>query len=250
MAELSPEQIAERLRRAIRSREIQPGTDLNQQQLAAELGVSRIPIREALRTLGSEGLVVLRPGRGAQVMELDSRDISDLYDLRLTLEPALAGEILDSLSPTDIRHLTTLAESMEKTEDRDHWSTLNYEFHRRMYEAVDRPHWIRIVLQVMEVVEPYSRLYVHVLEGSARASHEHLQMIDALVDRDVPALEAHIRDHLLGAKEGLLSSLGEELRPSLNDHTAAYPPPRRRTGTKNEWDTTSPPAGDDTENRS
>ncbi len=204
MPDLGPEQIAERLRTAIRRRQIEPGTDLNQQRLAEDLGVSRIPVREALRTLSSEGLVVMHPGRGTNVVELNSHDIADLYDLRLTLEPVLASEIIDSLSPAEVRRLGGLAHAMEKTDDRDHWSALNYEFHKRMYEAVDRPHWIRIVLQVMGMVEPYSRMYVHLLEAAGRASHEHLQMIDALADGNAALLGQHITTHLVGAKEGLL----------------------------------------------
>ncbi len=208
----SPEEIAERLRQGIRSRSIPPGGLLNQNQVARELGVSRIPVREALRTLASEGLVVLQPGRGARVVELDRADMADLYDLRLKLEPYLAGEIIDNVSPVEIRALGRMAEEMEKSEDRDHWSSLNFTFHERMYSVVDRPHTVRIVLQVMQLVEPYSRLYVHVLSGIRRASHEHIVMVDALEAGDAAALEAEIRSHLLGARDGLLEAADEVWR--------------------------------------
>jgi DNA-binding GntR family transcriptional regulator len=177
-----------------------------------KLGVSRIPVREALRTLSSEGLVILQPGKGASIVELDKRDMADLYDLRLRLEPPLAGEIIDNISPLETRTLQHMAEEMEKTDDRDHWSTLNLGFHERMYCVVDRPHTIRVVLQVMELVEPYSRVYVHVLSGINRASHEHSVMVDALDAGDPAALEEEIRQHLLGARDGLLAAAEEVWR--------------------------------------
>lgn len=212
MNTLNPEDIADHLRGEIRSRTILPGTVLNQNQVAKQLGVSRIPVREALRTLSSEGLVILQPGQGARVVELDKADMADLYDLRLKLEPVLAGEIIDNISPAETRALHRLAEEMAKSDDRDHWSTLNFSFHERMYSMVDRPHTVRIILQVMELVEPYSRVYVHVLSGINRASHEHSLMIDALHDGDAEALEQEIRDHLLGARDGLLEAADEVWR--------------------------------------
>lgn len=204
MIEPTPERIAEQFREKVRRGEWKPGTVINQKELAAELGVSRIPVREALRALGSEGLVTLQPGQGARVAELNAADIFDLYELRLALEPGLAVDIIDGISPAESEHLARLAAQMEATEDRDQWSSWNYEFHRRIYLAAGRPHAIRIVLQVMDLVEPYSRLYVHLLGGVSRASREHLLMVEAIRDRDASALEKQIASHLAGARDRLL----------------------------------------------
>lgn len=208
MAELDPAQIAEHLREQIRRRQIAPGATLNQKLLAAQLGISRIPVREALRMLGSEGLVVLKPGQIARVVELNRGDVAELYDLRLALEPPLASAIIDAASPADLRELAELAEAMEEATDRDRWSTLNFDFHSRMYALTDRPHTLRVILQVMSLVEPYSRLYVHLLANLERVSREHAAMIAGLRAGDATRLEELIREHLLGAKEGLLAELG------------------------------------------
>lgn len=168
--------------------------------------MSRIPIREALRSLSSEGLVVLKPGHGARVVELNRIEMVDLYRLRLALEPGLASEIVDRISPAEIRDLGELARAMENSSDRDTWSSLNYEFHRRMYVVVERPQTMRVILQIMSLVEPYSRIYVHLRRNLDRVSREHAEMVDALAARDAQRLEQSIHDHMIGALEDLLTA--------------------------------------------
>ncbi|CAN5893328.1 GntR family transcriptional regulator [soil metagenome] len=213
MSTLNAEQIAEQLRLRVRSRQWPPGMAINQKQLASELGVSRIPVREALQALNSEGLVILNPGQGASVVELERDDIADLYDLRLALEPRLASDIIAGLSPRDHQRLADLTSLMHDARGhggaddnlhRDRWSNLNHEFHEHMYVATGRNHTVRVVLQLMELVEPYSRLYVHLLSGVDRASTEHDNMVSAIGRGDADALAAHIREHLEGARRELL----------------------------------------------
>src|SRR5215216_912816 len=217
MKELDPAQIADRLRQGIRRREIEPGATLNQKQLAQSLGVSRIPVREGLRILAGEGLVVLTPGQIARVVELTRKGVAELYDLRLALEPALGPAIVDTASPADIRELENLVRGMEQTNDRGEWSTINAEFHRRMYAVVDRPHMLRVIFQVMSIVEPYSRVYVHLLHNLGRVSREHREMIKALRAADGDRLRGLIELHLQGAQDGVLAELElwgrEERRP-------------------------------------
>lgn len=220
MAELDPAHIAEYFRQGIRRREIEPGSTLNQKQLAESLGVSRIPVREALRMLAGEGLVELKPGQLARVVKLDRAEVAELYDLRLALEPPLAPAIVDAASPAQIRELAELAREMEETTDRSHWSTLNSEFHRRMYALTKRPHTLRIIVQVMSLVEPYSRVYVHLLDNFERVSREHTSMIAALRDADVDRLEQLIGEHLLGAKDGLLANLDAGYGEPVSDVSA------------------------------
>lgn len=213
MPAVNAEQIAEELRLRIRSRQWPPGMAINQKQLASDLGVSRIPVREALQALNSEGLVILNPGQGARVVELEHDDIADLYDLRLALEPRLAPDVIDGLSPRDHQRLAELSSLMHDAREhtdsdaelqREQWSSLNYEFHEYMYVATGRTHTVRVVLQVMELVEPYSRLYVHVLGGADRASAEHDEMVTAIEKRDPDALADLVRTHLDGARQELL----------------------------------------------
>lgn len=213
MSVLTTEQIAEELRLRIRSRQWLPGAPINQKQVAADLGVSRIPVREGLQALASEGLVTLSPGQGASVVQLDRDDIADLYDLRLAVEPSLAPDVIHGLSPRDHQRLVELNAMMHRASDhrgsdddvhRDQWSNLNREFHTYMYAATGRTHTARVVLQFMELIEPYSRMYVHLLGGLKRASGEHDEMLGAIEGRDADALAEHVSAHLVGARDELL----------------------------------------------
>ncbi len=234
------EQIAEELRQRIRTGQLALGQVINQKQLAAELGVSRIPVREGLQALCSEGLVTLNHGKGATVVDLDQEDIADLYDLRLAVEPGLAPDVIAGLSPRDHRGLVEMSALMHRALEpadsdaelhRDRWSSLNHEFHTSMYIATERTHTVRVVLQLMELVEPYSRLYVHLLGGVQRATTEHDEMLTAIERRDADGLAEMVSTHLQGARDELLDerwwSQGRFMWPLQGDAAAARRPPAR-----------------------
>lgn len=209
MTPTAPETIVERLRERIRDGSLAPGAPLNQVRLAADLGVSRIPLREALRTLSGEGLIVLPPGQQGRIVAHSRRDIIDLYNLRLALEPSLADEIIDGASPAATRTLRRLAQQMLGADQPAAWSRLNQQFHEQMYALVDRPHTLRVTRQVMGLVEPYSHRYVHTLDGVDRASAEHVEMVDTIEAGAAGRLEDLIRGHLQGARDALLEAVDE-----------------------------------------
>ncbi|PKW17029.1 GntR family transcriptional regulator [Saccharopolyspora spinosa] len=127
--------IAARLRKSIRRGELLPGTRLVQEQLAGEMEVSRIPLREALHALAAEGLIEVQPQRGMIVAELSHGDITELFELRLQLEPNLADEIVRGCRERDIDELQVMADQMrEKCADAAGRAFLNYQFHRRIYD--------------------------------------------------------------------------------------------------------------------
>src|SRR5579872_4601468 len=123
---MRPDEIVSLLRRAIRERVLEPGQSLNQDDLAKRFGVSRVPLREALRTLVGEGLVVMRPGIGAVVTELDPGELDELLCLRAQLEPPLTAAIVGRAGPPDFAALRQMVAQMAKlaSSDRDAWCTL------------------------------------------------------------------------------------------------------------------------------
>lgn len=207
MAAAGAEVLAAKMRERIRDGRLAPGSTLNQVSLAEEFGVSRIPVREALRSLQGEGLVVLDAGKQARVVEHTRTDITDLYDLRLRLEPVLAEQIIDTTAPADLRRLRDLARRMAQQSEPDGWSALNRRFHKAMYETINRNHTLRIVRQLIDLVEPYSHHYLHQLSGLDRASGEHHAMLDAIEQGDADQLEVLIREHLAAARDALLAEL-------------------------------------------
>src|SRR5919205_3391293 len=107
------EQTVARLRRFILEGDLEPGARIQEVELAAQLGVSRTPVREALRTLSSQGLVELLPNRGARVARWSVKDLDEIYELRVMLESHAAQRAATRMSPTDADALTELCEQME-----------------------------------------------------------------------------------------------------------------------------------------
>lgn len=178
------------LRRAIRERVLVPGQPLNQDDLARRFGVSRIPLREALRTLVGEGLVVMQSGAGAVVIELHPEELAELFELRLALEPALTATAVGKVSPADLGELHALIEEMDALAGRDVglWATQHYAFHRRLLELAGRRHSLRLLTQVLNLVEPYSRLHTTLVGAREHSGIEHRPLLDALQRADAEAV--------------------------------------------------------------
>jgi DNA-binding GntR family transcriptional regulator len=206
---MRPDEIAGLLRRAVRERVLLPGQLLNQDELAKRFGVSRIPLREALRTLAGEGLVIMRPGIGAVVTELNADEVNELYGLRLQLEPPLAEWIVARQRAQDLTELEGILARMSASEptDLDGWANHHYLFHRRMIELSGRRHSLRLVTQVLNLVEPYSRLYVHLVGPEQHSIAEHQEIIAALRAGDTPGLQARMTHGLEVVRKQLVDSM-------------------------------------------
>lgn len=215
---MRPDEIANALRRAVRERVFAPGELLNQDQLARRFGVSRVPLREALRTLVGEGLVVMNTGLGAVVTELEPAEVNELYELRLQLEPALAVPIVARARPVDVQTLASVVTSMGELEasQSEEWSTLNYRFHRRLYELSERRHAIRLVVQVLNLVEPYARVHAHVLGSRHQAQEQRAEMVAALRAGDGPTLRALLVDSIATARAELVASMQQVVPPATD----------------------------------
>jgi DNA-binding GntR family transcriptional regulator len=206
---MRPDEIANALRRAVRERVFAPGEVLNQDQLARRFGVSRVPLREALRTLVGEGLVVMNTGLGAVVTELEPGEVNELYELRLQLEPGLAAPIVARSRPVDVQSLGSIVTSMGELAagQSEEWSTLNYRFHRRLYELSERRHAVRLVVQVLNLVEPYARVHAHVLGSRQQAQRQRAEMVAALRAADETLLRALLVDSIATARAELVASM-------------------------------------------
>ena len=206
---MTPEEIAVALRQAIREKVLEPGSALIQEDLASRFGVSRNPVREALRMLVTEGLVDMRPGEGAYVRRLSRDDLVELYDLRIALEPQLAVPIINEVRQRDIDDLQRIADDIAESTDLRHWTARNYEFHSCLFELSNRPRSAAILTSLLSAVQPYSSENVGRLGGAAQASHEHFEMIDAIRTRDAVKLASLFVEHLSAAKRRLIEAYTE-----------------------------------------
>lgn len=199
--------IAQRLRDWIRQGTLRPGQHLIQEQLAADLGVSRIPLREALHRLAAEGLVTVSPQRGMAVAELHHADVVELFALRLLLEPRIAEEATRGCRDRDVDELRAAAARMRAMGSDAARASENYRFHRRIYELAEQHLSLRFIDQLLHLVEPYSRRWVRSGQDLERIDAEHDAMVDALAARDAAALREVIVAHITGAREHVLTAM-------------------------------------------
>lgn len=199
--------VADVIRDAIRQRLLAPGAPLVQSALAEALGVSKIPVREALHSLAAEGLVTFTD-EGARVTLLAPDEINELWSLRALVEPALADAIVRNAGPSDLAAIRRLVEDMDTASDGDEWSDLNYVFHLELYRIAALPQFASVATRVLTMIEPYSRVAVNRLEGQAAAQAEHRELLEAIERGDATALRDVLERHSTRARD-LLAGYAE-----------------------------------------
>ena len=213
---MRPDEIASALRRAVLERVYGPGQIINQEELAKRFGVSRIPLREALRTLVGEGLIIITPGQGAMVTELDLGAVEELYSLRELLEPTLAEDIVHHVRRSDIAELERLAfRLVDVIEERnDDWSGAAYAFNRRLYGVSERRHTVRLVVQVLNLVEPYARMHAQIPGAREPMTVVAGGIVRALDRADAEQLGAHIARGITTTRTSLLAAMSTAATPA------------------------------------
>ena len=200
------QEVAERLRQRIFAHDLTPGDWIDEQKLAEEYGISRTPLREALKVLAAEGLVDLKPRRGCYVTEISRQDIDDIFPLMAMLEGRCAFIAVQLAKPADIRGLKAIHEKLElaaKESRIDAFFEANQEFHRRIQELTNN-RWLLSVIQDLRKVLKLSRLHSLSLEGRLQQSlEEHRVIMAAFEAGDAEQAEKSMHDHLLYGREAL-----------------------------------------------
>jgi len=196
------EEVAERLRHRIFQRELEPGSWIDETRIADELGISRTPLREALKVLAAEGLVTMKVRRGAYVTEVSEKDLSDIYHLLSLLESDAAGEVAAKATDVQLRELQALHKELEAAmRNRDRFFQLNERFHLRLLEMADnrwRSQMVGDLRKVMKLNRHNSLLKSGRIEESLT---EHRAIMEALLKRDAPQAAGVMRHHFLSGLE-------------------------------------------------
>jgi DNA-binding GntR family transcriptional regulator len=199
-------EVAERLRQLIFGHEMMPGAWIDEQRLAEQYGISRTPLREALKVLAAEGLVELKPRRGCYVTEISPRDMDDLFPLIALLEGRCAAEAARRAGAEDIRQLRTIHETLESSARESRINAFfeaNQEFHKRIQELADN-RWLLSVIQDLRKVLKLCRMHSLSREGRLQQSlEEHRAILAALEAGDAASAEKLMHDHLLSGREAL-----------------------------------------------
>ncbi|HEY5088308.1 MAG TPA: GntR family transcriptional regulator [Gemmatimonadaceae bacterium] len=192
-------------------------TPLRQDALAAELGVSRIPIREALRQLEAEGLVVFNPHRGAVVSSLSVDEIDELFELRAQIESDLVRRAVVRSNAEDVARAKEILKAYEaafRGAEVTKWGKLNWEFHSTLYAPADRPFTMAIIQRLHQQSDRYLRMQLVLTHGESRAIGEHRAILAAVAAHDVKQACSLMRHHILGAGRQLVRFVSAERQAS------------------------------------
>lgn len=184
------------LREGILSGALPGGTPLRQEEIAAAFGVSRQPVREALRQLESQALIDFYPHRGAVVTAISAADAADHYAIRAALEPAALRLSLPALDAADLARARDLVAAMDAESDQRHLGDLNRRFHMTLYAKAGRPRLLALVDQHLAGADRYLRFHLAALGRSHLSQNEHRALVEACrrraADRAVAILTRHI----------------------------------------------------------
>ncbi len=218
------EVVYSKLREMILSSKLQPGEWLRQEQLASLFGVSRTPVREALRMLSQEHLVEFVPNYGVRVVPLSWEEFEELYAMRIGLEGLAARLAAERATPSDVDELQQLLAAIATlAEDEDLWTYLRQEWHFRLrcYAITGREQLIRRIRNLREHAERYLRLAYHV-EGKMQESLEfHRQLLKTIAAHDGAAAEQINQEALRWtlANAGPIVRASQAIQGSLHRHT-------------------------------
>ncbi len=190
------EEVAEQLRQRIFRRELEPGSWIDELKIAEEFGISRTPLREALKVLAAEGLVTMKVRRGAYVTEMSEKDLRDVYHLLSLLESDAAGVVAERATEAQLKTLQDLHAELEAAvADREKFFAINERFHMHLLEMADnrwRSQMVADLRKVMKLNRHNSLFKQGRIEDSLG---EHRAILAAMVARDAKATAKAMQAH-------------------------------------------------------
>jgi DNA-binding GntR family transcriptional regulator len=196
---------AEEIRRRVFAAELPPGSKIDQESLARELGISRVPVREALITLHDEGIIVNVARRGAFVAPLSRADVHDHYHLIGVVSGLAAERAATSMTAAELDALVSLAARLERTESVEEEERLNFEFHRLINRASRSRRLLSVLGMLINAIP--GTFYESHSEWSEQAHQDHRDTIDALSARDGARARRSIEEHFLAAADRAVTYL-------------------------------------------
>lgn len=200
------------LKDAIIDGSLAEGEVLRQDRIATMFNVSRIPVREALARLESEGLVTTQRYRGAVVSSLSVDEISEIFEFRALIEPEVIRRAASRWNETAEQDARRHGAAFATETDPARWGDLNRSFHAALYRDAGQPYHLQVVDSAMDRVDRYLRAQLALTGGMERARSEHEQLLEAWLARDAERAAALLRDHILGAGQALVAFLERSAR--------------------------------------
>jgi DNA-binding GntR family transcriptional regulator len=197
--ETRTQDVTRRLREAIHAGHLEPGQPVRQEAVAEEFGVSRIPVREALRQLEAEGLVVIRPHSGARVARLDFAECDEIYRIRERLEPLALSESIKTITDEQAAHAASLVRELAVVRhDPVAYLDCDRRLHVACYAGVQTPRLLRMIVGFWNTTQQYRRILLTTFSEADFdvQDSEHLLIVDSLTTRNARVGEDLMRAHI------------------------------------------------------
>ncbi|MGR9459403.1 GntR family transcriptional regulator (plasmid) [Rhizobium leguminosarum] len=192
----APEVVRDGLREAILAGKYTEGQQLRQDELAEHFGTSRIPVREALRQLESEGLIELHANKGAIVKGISIEDVLELLDIRIALECRALKLAIPNMAIEDLEVAEQILAAYDEASDPATWGEMNWRFHWTLYSPCSRPKLLSMIEANYGHVNRFTRRQVSMATGKARPQQDHVELLglcrNGEEERAVALLEKHI----------------------------------------------------------
>ena len=201
------------LRRAILKGELKPGERLMEITLADQLGVSRTPIREAIRKLELEGLVVMAPRKGAKVASITERDLNDVLEVRKGMEVLAISLACKRITGEELEKLETIEQSFQKLIESGNLTELaemDVKFHDTIYQATNNQRLVQLLNNLREQMYRYRMEYLKDIAVRRTLAEEHKAICRALRERDEQQAEEYVSIHIDNQQKAIIRSLSQE----------------------------------------
>ena len=190
------EEVAEQLRQRIFQRELEPGSWIDEVKIAQEFGISRTPLREALKVLAAEGLVTMKVRRGAYVTEVSESDLADVYHLLSLLESDAAGVVAQRATDEQLKELQQLHKELEAAQNnRDRFFAVNERFHMRLLEIAGNRWRDQLVADLRKVMKLNRHNSLFKAGRVKESMLEHRAIMDAIAKRDAKLAARRMQEH-------------------------------------------------------
>jgi DNA-binding GntR family transcriptional regulator len=192
----------------IRRGELKPGERLRAEDVAEEIGTSRMPVREAMRRLDAEGYLTIRPNRGAIVAGYTRAQIQELFEIRSVLEGLAVRLAMERVTDDQLQELKELHQRMVQAEAQpDRWLVRHAEFHAALCGLSGRPRLVKEVMRLHNALEPHLRVWIAHITGPMDAGRDHEMLLQAIASRYPQHAETVMRDHVLDTAPAVVSFL-------------------------------------------
>lgn len=189
------EAVYDRLRTAITAGALAPGTKVSIRSIADSCQVSTMPVREALRRLESDGLVVFGR-RSITVSNLSADQVTQVFRIRLQLELLATEWAIEQVTEDDVADLQDILTRMDRPDiGVDEWRSLNQDFHRRFYDCARSPHLLELIGRVWDKVEPFMAIYASTVDDFHEAHRQHVEILESIASRDLYTLLIKTTEH-------------------------------------------------------